>query len=316
MKQVKALVKKVWNPRRKAAVKEAFGKERMKAAGTDMFFLLVACGIGAFATVGVMIPNGLTSGGLTGIVRIVQNYISLDFSVLYYGGSILILIVVAVFMGLKEFRKILLLTILYPAVLFLFEKLDFRLLEQKDVLLAAVFCGVFSGICVGLVFWRGYSFSGTDAIAKILRKKFFPQYSLSKMLLAMDGMIIVVSAFIFGRNIALYALITQVIISRMVDVVMYGFETKIVRLEIITAESAEVSRYVMEDIGRGVSSMQITGEYTKNQYVQLSVMCSPRESILIKRKVAAIDKRALLTVLPVETVWGAGEGFQDIEKDQ
>lgn len=295
--------------------KTLFNKERIKAWIIDMFLLLAACGIGAFATVGVMIPNGLTSGGLTGIVRIVQNYVPLDFSLLYYGGSFVILIVVAIFLGFKEFKKILLLTIVYPAVLFVFEKLNFQLLEEKDILLAAVFCGVFSGICSGLVFWRGYSFSGTDAIAKILRKKLFPQYNLSKILLAIDGVIIVISAFIFGRNIALYALITQVIISRMVDIVMFGFETKIVRLEIITSHDQEVGRYIMDDIGRGVSSTKVTGEYTKKQYTQLSVMCSPRESILVKRKVAELDPHALVTVLPVETVWGAGEGFNDIDNE-
>lgn len=297
-------------------MKGGFEKEKVKKGLFDLFFLLLACSVGAFATVGVMIPNGLTSGGLTGIVRIVQNYIPLDFSLLYYGGSIVILAVVAVFLGLREFRKILLLTIVYPAVLFVFEKLNFQLLEEKDVLLAAVFCGVFSGISVGLVFWRGYSFSGTDAIAKILRKKLFPQYSLSKILLAIDGIIIVIAALIFGRNIALYALITQVIISRMVDIVIYGFEMKIVRLDIITTQDQAMSAYIMEDIGRGVSSTEITGGYTKNQYTQLSVMCSPRESILIKRRAAQLDQHALITVLPVETVWGTGEGFTDLEKEQ
>lgn len=291
-------------------------KKKIKAAAIDGFFLLAACCIGAFATVGVMIPNGLTSGGLTGIVRILQHFVPLEFSLLYYGGSVVILVIVAIFLGMREFRKILLLTIVYPAVLFVFERLDVQLLEEKDVLLAAVFCGVFNGICVGLVFWRGYSFSGTDAVAKILRKKCFPQYNLSKILLAIDGVIIVAAAFIFGRNIALYALITQIIVSKMVDVVMYGFETKIVRLEIITAQDREISSYIMEDIGRGVSSSMIKGEYTQNRYTQLSVMCSPRESILIKRKLAELDKKALVTVLPVETVWGMGEGFSDIEKDQ
>lgn len=290
--------------------------EKVKEFAVDLLFLLAACAMGAFATVGVMIPNGLTSGGLTGIVRILQTYIPLDFSILFYGGSIVILIAVAIFLGFRELRKILLLTILYPAVLFIFEKLDFQLLEEKDVILAAVFCGVFSGVCAGLVFWRGYSFSGTDAIAKILKKKLFPQYSLSKLLLAIDGVIIVASAFVFGRNIALYALITQVIISRMVDIVIYGFEMKIVRLEIITSQSQAVSSYIMEEIGRGVSSSRVTGEYTKNQYTQLSVMCSPRESILIKRRTAELDKNALITVIPVETVWGVGKGFSNIEKEQ
>ena len=48
----------------------------------DMIFLTIGCAIGAFSTTAVMIPNGLTCGGLTGIVRIVQNYVNIDFSVL------------------------------------------------------------------------------------------------------------------------------------------------------------------------------------------------------------------------------------------
>lgn len=290
-------------------------KGKIKQGVIDLFFLVAACCVGSFSTVGVMIPNGLTTGGMTGIVRIVQNFVPLDFSVLYYGGSFIILIVVAIFLGAKEVRKILTLTILYPAVLMVFERLNLQLLEEKDVILAAIFCGVFSGICVGTVFWRGYSFSGTDALAKIIKKKLFPQFSLSKILLAIDGCVIIVSAFIFGRNIALYALITQVIISRMVDIVIYGFETKIVQLQIITNEVEQVTDFIIHDISRGVSSRTIMGEYTKQPRTQLNCLCSPRESILIRRKVAELDAGAFVTVLPVETVWGAGQGFTDIDEE-
>lgn len=290
-------------------------KIKAKQVAIDLVFLVAACCMGAFSTVGVLLPNGLTTGGLTGIVRIVQQAIPLNFSVLYYGCSAVILIAVAVFLGLREVRKILLLTILYPAVLLVFEWMDFHLLEEKDVILAAIFCGVFSGICNGTVFWRGYSFSGTDAIAKIIRKKICPQYGLSKILLVIDGCVIIVSAFIFGRNIALYALVTQVIITRMVDIVIYGFETKIVKLQIITNEESTICQYIMEELERGVSRTVIRGEYTKTDRAQLDCLCSPRESILIRRKVAELDAQALVTVQSVEAVWGAGSGFTDLDQE-
>lgn len=54
---------------------------------------------------GVMIPNGLTCGGLTGIVRIVQNYVNIDFSVLYYALAIVIWIIVILTMGFHEAKK-------------------------------------------------------------------------------------------------------------------------------------------------------------------------------------------------------------------
>lgn len=117
----------------------------VKRTIADMIFLILGCAIGAFSTTAVMIPNGLTCGGLTGIVRIVQNYISIDFSVLYYALAIVIWIVVILTLGFREGKKVLLVTLLYPAVLFVFEKLDFQLLEEKDLLLAAIFCGIFAG---------------------------------------------------------------------------------------------------------------------------------------------------------------------------
>ena len=155
--------------------------ENKKTANTvlDVVFLIIACMTGAFSTTAVMIPNGLTCGGLTGIVRILQSFMEINFSVMYYALAIVIWIVVILTLGFREAKKILVVTILYPAVLFIFELFDFQLLEEKDLILAAIFCGVFSGVCNGLVFWRGYSFCGTESIAKIIKKKWLPQVDIS-----------------------------------------------------------------------------------------------------------------------------------------
>ena len=90
---------------------------------TDLFFLVIACCVGAFATTAVMLPNGLTSGGLTGIVRILQTFIPMDFSVMYYALAILIWVVVVILLGMEEGRKVLVVTLLYPAILVVFEQI-------------------------------------------------------------------------------------------------------------------------------------------------------------------------------------------------
>ncbi len=290
-------------------------KETVKEKLINFIFLLIACAVGAFATTAVMIPNGLTSGGLTGLVRILQNYVDINFSLAYYAGAFLILIVVLVTLGLQEAKKVLAVTILYPAVMFVMELFDFQLLEEKDVILAAIFCGVFSGVCNGIVFWRGYAFCGTESIATILKKKLMPQVDLSKILLALDAAIIIISAFIFGRNIALYALVTQFIASKMVDFIMYGFETKIVQVNILTTKPDETITFVMRDLNRGVSSRTAVGEFTGQSKKELVVLCSPRESMILKRFLASVDPAAFVTVLHVDTVWGSGKGFTEINKD-
>lgn len=295
--------------------KKTLTKENVKRSTADFFILLAACCISAFSVVGVMIPNGLTSGGITGIARMLQNYVNVDFSVLYYLLSIVVVVLVAVFLGWKEVKKILLLAVMYPTVLAVFEQFDIQLLEDKDILLAAVFCGVFTGIYVGLIFWRGYASAGTDAIAKILRKKLLPGMSLSKILLIIDAVIIIASALVFSRNIALYALITQVIITKTSEMVLYGFESKIVQLTVITTECEAIRNYIITELDRGATSFEARGEYTGRDMRQIMLLCSPRESILVKRKIAQIDPHAFVTVSRVEAVWGTGRGFSDIDSE-
>ncbi|HVI42653.1 MAG TPA: YitT family protein [Anaerovoracaceae bacterium] len=290
-------------------------KESIKKLGVDLLFIIAGCSISAFSTIGILIPNGLTSGGITGMVRIVQGFVSVNFSILYYAFAFTVLVICAILLGLKEARKIVLLTILYPSILFVFEHFHFSLLEEKDLFLAAIYCGVLGGICSGLVFYRGYSFGGTDTIAKIIQKRLMPHVGLSQILLVIDAIVIIGSGFLFGRNIALYALVTQVIFSKTVDYVMYGFDTKAVQLEIITNKHDEVADYILNEISRGVSNVTVTGEYTKVEREKIITICSPRESMLIKKFVAKKDKEAFVTVIHVDNVWGNGEGFTDILKE-
>ena len=103
-------------------------KKKIYRTAADLFFLVIACSVGAFSTTAVMIPNGLTSGGLTGIVRILQNFVDIDFSILYYALAIVIWFIVIALLGMREARKVLVVTLLYPAILVVFEQLNFQLL--------------------------------------------------------------------------------------------------------------------------------------------------------------------------------------------
>lgn len=296
--------------------KKVFTKQNMKMEATDFLFIIFGCAFGSFAVVAVMVPNRLTTGGLTGIVRMLQKFVNLDFSLMYYIGAAIILIIAWIFLGFKEVKKIVLLSVLYPTIIAVFEKINFHLLEEKDMILAAVFCGVFMGISSGIVFWRGYSFASTDTLAKIIRKYWLPHMSLSNILLGIDAAIILGSAFIFDRNVALYALISQVISTKVVDMVMYGFETKVVQVDVITANFDGLKNYVLNELERGVSSVDTCGEYTQMHYKKMSILCSPRESMLIKKFLAREDAGAFVTILRVDTVWGEGPGFKNINKEE
>ena len=139
--------------------------------------------------------------------------------------------------------------------------------------------------------------------------------SISKLLLMIDAVIIISSAFVYGRNIALYALITQVILTKTAEVVVYGFESKIVQLNIITDKHEELQKYIMEEMERGVSTMTVRGGYTDSDMIQLMLLCTPGESFYLKRKLVELDPKAFVTITRVEDVWGSGRGFTDIRRE-
>ena len=68
----------------------------------------------------------------------------------------------------------------------------------------------------------------------------------------------------------------------------------------------------MNDVNRAVTSHVSRGEYTKEERRTLTCICTPGESIRIKKFIAEIDPDAFATIMPVSTVWG--KRFSDIKE--
>ncbi|MBQ3107840.1 MAG: YitT family protein [Firmicutes bacterium] len=297
-------------------MKMKLSNQKLRGSFLDILVLVLACSIGSFASVSILVPNGLSAGGLAGLTRILQALIpGLDYGFTFYGISLVILVLAALILGMREAKKLVFMAFLYPTVMVVFEKVNFMLLEEEDLVLAAIYFGALSGACSGLIFSRGYSICGTDAIAKIIKKKLAPGMNLSTILLYLDGGIILVSGIFYGRNIALYALISQFIFSKAVEIILFGMQAKVVRVEITTTEAAKVSDYILHDLNRGVTISTVVGAYTMRSHENLMTYCSPRESVLIRKYLSQIDPKAFLSVEKVEGVWGKGNGFRDLNKE-
>ena len=290
---------------------ELQGKTRLQAKAGQIVMALSAALIGSSATVVIMLPNGLTFGGITGISKIVQYYSGWDYSLIYYAFSLLIALTVWVSLGFRELRKIILMSLAYPTIMFIIELTGLQF-HTDDKLLAAMFTGVVMGVANGITFKAGFSSGGTDSLAKVIKYKRLPHLAINDITFAVNTLIVCASALVFGLNIALYAIITIYVSMKVGEAVMYGLSTKIVELDIIAGDPEALTKYIMEELGRGVSSVEITGEYTGDKRKQLKILCSPRESFLIKRHLAKNDPNSFVAVIGVNSVWGVGRGFSDI----
>lgn len=277
----------------------------------NTIYLIVGCIITAFSVNYILKPNGLITSGITGLAIILEKYININYSYIYYFITFIILIITYLLMGKKEIVKIIFLSVLYPTVLLVMQNFEFKFVED-DLLLASIYFSIFYGIGVGMILRKGFSFGGTDTIARILNKRLFPSVNVSYLMLALDGIVIILSAFAFGRNIALYSVISQIIVTKVCDYIMFGFGTKLYKLEIISSKYEEISSFIMLQLGRGVTVYKTRGGYTNEEKTQIESVCSPHQSILIQKFIKEIDQAAFVKVLPIISVWGKGNRFVDI----
>ena len=289
-------------------------KTNLKNFIGNVIYLVTGCIITAFSVNYILKPNGLITSGVTGLSIILEKYTHINYYYISYFITFFILIITYLLMGKKEIMKIIFLSILYPTVLMMMQSIKFKFVEN-DLLLASIYFSIFYGAGVGMILRRGFSFGGTDTIARILNKKLFPSVNVSYIMLALDGVIILISAVAFGRNIALYSVISQLIVTKVCDYVMFGFGTKLYKLEIISSRHEKISRYIMNELGRGVTLYQTKGAYTNEDKIQIESVCSPEQSMRIQKFIKETDSTAFVKVLPMISVWGKGSRFIDINME-
>ena len=290
------------------------GLKKVKATAKEYMFAVLAVITGSIGTVSVLIPNGLTVGGVSGIARIIQHYTNWNYSLTYYAFCMVIMVIVWFTLGAKELKKILFMSLANPLVMLLLEMKNIVLIKSDDLLLVSVFCGVLFGVTNALSFKAGFSSGGADSFAKVIKYKYLPHLGINDITFAINAAIVVAGGFVFGIDIGLYAVIITYTTMKVGEAVMYGLSNKIVELEVITSKPDEVAHFVITELGRGVSGIEVTGEYTGKKRKDLKILCTPRESFLIKRYLAHHDEHSFVSVSAVSSVWGSGRGFSDIHK--
>ena len=279
----------------------------------NLVIVLLSAFFGSSVQIFVMIPCGMTSGGMPGIVRLITHFFpSVSYSVVYYAFSMVILIIAYLTMGKAEVGRIIALAFAYPVMLFAFEHMDFVLLDTPDPLLASLLIGVCYGLATGIGYVGGFSSGGTDTLARVLKFKLFNHLRVGDIQMAMDVTIILISAFVFNTNVAFYAVINAVVAAKVISMVMLGVNGRYVQFDVISSKPEEITEYVLREVDRAVTSHVSRGEYTHAERRTLTIICTPNESIKIKKFVAEVDPDAFATIMPISNVWG--KRFADIRE--
>ncbi len=286
------------------------GKKILRAC----IVILCSAFAGSFSQIYIMIPNDLTSGGLPGITRMITYFTHWNYSLVYYICATLVVLLVLLTLGWNDVKKIIALSVAYPVMMYFMEQSSFVLLPEKNPILGAILVGVFYGVATGVGYIDGYSSGGTDSIARVLKYTVLKHVPISQIILILDGSIILISAFVFNRTVAFLALITVYINSKTTEAILLGISGTHVQVSVLTKDPESFTQFVMNEMGRGATSYISLGEYTKTERRMVEVICTPRESLMIKNFLAEHDDSAFVTVSRLSSVWGLGKGFSDIHE--
>ena len=276
----------------------------------DYFLMAVGSLIFCMAWTSFLIPNGLASGGLTGLCTIIQYGTGIPVGWTYPIINVALLILGFLTLG-KAFGVktifVIALTSLFFEVLPDFPQLEV-LMEEK--FLVALVGAALESVGLGLVLLRGGSSGGTDIIAMMINK-YWP-VSPGRVYLFTDIFIIASLLFVPGKGLVdmIYAYVVMLGFSFGVDFVLLGNKSS-VQILVFSSKYEEIANHIIHNVNRGVTALQSVGWYSQKESKVLLIVSRKYQMNEVVNEIKKIDKRAFISVSTAMSVYG--EGFEEIK---
>jgi len=267
----------------------------------DYAMIALGCLITALSFNLFFVPHQIAPGGLSGIGTVLYHVFGFP-----VGVTTLALNIPLFLFGVKQIgREFGAKTLVATLLLSFF--IDFVQVPPltDDSLLASIYGGVLMGIGLGIIFRRDATTGGTDLMAKLIHR-YFPIISMAWVMFAVDFMVVVTAAIVFGPNEALYAIVALALSARVIDLVQEGLNTAKAAL-IISDKSKDIADRILHDMDRGVTLLQGKGAYTGNDKNVILCVVNRTEITHLKELINEIDRKAFVLVADVREV--LGEGF-------
>jgi len=250
----------------------------------------------AFAVVCFLSPNNMVTGGGIGIALILHYIItSLTLGTLIMLVSVPFIILGFIYFGKQYTFK----TLLAMFATSFFTDLFREFLHLKpltdDVLLAAIFGGIFIGLGVGLVIKGRSSTGSTSVVGEIVAMK--SKFKASEVLLSIDVTIMFAYIFVYGDlKKALYSMIGVYVTAKVIDVILTGRPSKKV-VKIVSNNVEALTEQIRERIEEhGTIFTGIGLHHQKQTKTMILVTVEMSKIQLLKDIIREYDPEAFLII--------------------
>lgn len=162
-----------------------------------------------------------------------------------------------------------------------------------DLLLTAVFGGIFIGAGIGLAVRGGAVLDGTE-IAALLISRRSHLFKVGDVILIFNVALFVVAMSLLGIEEALYSILTYVAAARTLDFVINGIE-EYTALTVVSRVSGEIAARIMTQLGRGVTIYRGRGGLSDEEQDILYCVVTRLEVGKVSGIVRELDPRAFVT---------------------
>jgi uncharacterized membrane-anchored protein YitT (DUF2179 family) len=276
----------------------------------DYVLMTVGSFMFCFAWTSFLIPNGLASGGLTGLCTIIQYGTGIPIGWTYPVLNVLLLILGFLSLG-KGFGFKTIYVIGLTSILFeILPQFPQLVVLMDEKLLVCLVGASLEAIGLGLIMLRGGSSGGTDILALMINK-YWP-VSPGKVYLYSDMLIISLLLLVPEKGLVdvIYAVVVMLGFSFGVDFVLLGNKSS-VQILVFSSKYEEIADHIIHQVHRGVTAIQSVGWYSQQESKVLLIISRKHQMNEVVNEIKNIDRKAFISVSTAMSVFG--EGFEEVK---
>lgn len=268
----------------------------------DTFFISLGVLSATFGLKGFLLPDGFLDGGAVGISLLITAVTGFDLSYLIIIVNIPFILIaytqVSRMFALKTLVAILALAVCVALI-------DFPLITH-DKLLISFFGGFFLGLGIGLSIRGGSVLDGTEVLAIYTSRN--TALTVGDFILMLNIVIFSVAAYLLNIETALYAILTYLVASKIVDFVVHGIE-EYTSVIIVSLKSDLIKEAIIQKMGRGVTVLKGKSGYGKQGHRETDIdvlytVITRLELQKLKTEIAKLDADAFVVENSVNDIKG------------
>lgn len=265
-------------------------------------FLTITVGtfIIAFAVYFFMQPGNVIVGSVSALAMVLTNFVSLPVSAITFAMNI-VLLVISYFFVSKEFAyKTVYATILFPAVLRLFEVFfpNVQSITQDPFLDMLGYIFIVS-IGIAMLFSCNSSTGGIEVVSKLMNK--YLRMDLGQAM-SMSGMMVALSsALCYDKKTVFLSVVGTYFGGILVDHFIFGMNIKR-RVCILSPKWEEITEFILHKLHSGASLYDAIGAYDHTVRREIVAIVDNSEYRKLMEYVRKTDPNAFITVYSVNEI--------------